>query len=177
MSQQQPAIQNLQSAICNLQLAWYVDVSGCTGCRTCQVACQDDNDLPASVRWRRVEEVVTGDYEMCGEVLVPHVRAYYVPVACNHCPEPACVDACPAGAIVKRPEDGLVLLDESACLGCRACVDACPYGAIQVDPRTGRASKCDFCADHLAAGRDPICVSACPMRVLDWGPLTDLQAR
>ncbi|MBU0493468.1 MAG: 4Fe-4S binding protein [Chloroflexi bacterium] len=84
-----------------------------------------------------------------------------------------------AGAIVKRPTDGLVLvaLRESACLGCGDCVDACPYGAIQVDPVTGLASKCDFCADHIAAGRPPICVSACPMRVLGWGLLADLQAR
>jgi anaerobic dimethyl sulfoxide reductase subunit B (iron-sulfur subunit) len=159
------------------QLGWYVDWRGCTGCRTCQIACKDDNDLPAGVLWRRVEEVAAGGYEACGEALVPHVRAYYVPVACNHCLEPSCVDACPAGAIVKRPDDGLVLLDESACLACGACESACPYGAIQVDPATGLASKCDFCADHIAAGRDPICVSACPMRVLDWGPLAELQAQ
>jgi anaerobic dimethyl sulfoxide reductase subunit B (iron-sulfur subunit) len=161
----------------NQQLAWYVDLSGCTGCRTCQIACKDANDLPVGVLWRRVEEYAAGDYEARGEALVPRVRAYYVPVACNHCQEPPCVDTCPAEALVKRQEDGLVLVDESACPGCGDCVSACPYEAIQVDPVTGRASKCDFCADHLAAGRDPVCVSACPMRVLDWGILSDLQAR
>lgn len=165
------------STIRNPQLAWYIDSRWCTGCRTCQIACQDAHDLPVGVRWRRVEEVVAGDYEVRGEALVPHVRARYVPVACHHCQEPACVAACPTGAITKRAEDGLVLIDESACLGCRACVSVCPYGAIQTDPATGRPSKCDFCADHIAAGRDPICVSACPMRVLDWGPLAELQAR
>ncbi|MBU1749263.1 MAG: 4Fe-4S binding protein [Chloroflexi bacterium] len=159
------------------QLAWYVDLRGCTGCRTCQIACQDDNDLPAGVAWRRVEEVAAGDYEVRGEALMPHVRATYVPVACNHCLEPACAAACPVGAIVKRPADGLVLIDEAACLGCGDCADACPYESIQINPATGLASKCDFCADHIAAGRPPICVSACPMRVLDWGPLADLQAR
>jgi anaerobic dimethyl sulfoxide reductase subunit B (iron-sulfur subunit) len=161
----------------NQQLAWYVDLSECIGCRTCQIACKDANDLPVGVLWRRVEEYATGDYEARGEALVPRVRAYYVPVACNHCQDPPCVDACPAQALVKRQENGLVLVDELACLGCGDCVSACPYAAIQLDPVTGRVSKCDFCADRLAAGRDPICVNACPMRVLDWGPLSALCAR
>jgi anaerobic dimethyl sulfoxide reductase subunit B (iron-sulfur subunit) len=93
-----------------------------------------------------------------------------------HCAEPNCVDACPADAIVKR-SDGVVLIDPKKCVGARLCERACPYGAPQFNAALGIMTKCDFCQDVLAKGKNPACVDACSMRALDAGPLDELQAR
>jgi anaerobic dimethyl sulfoxide reductase subunit B (iron-sulfur subunit) len=104
----------------------------------------------------------------------PHTRVEHLSVACNHCAQPACVEACPAGALARREEDGVVLLDSSLCDGCRACEHACPYGAIQYDEATGRMGKCDACAELVSRGEQPVCVTACTMRVLRFGWLDEM---
>lgn len=156
------------------QLAFFVDSSVCTGCKTCQIACKDRNDLPRGLFWRRVYEVVGGGWERLGAAWQAQVIAYNLSIACNHCQEPACVTACPALAIRKR-EDGIVLLDASRCVGCRYCEWACPYDAICFDSTTGVASKCSFCVEAIDGGGVPACVGACPQRALEYGDLDDLK--
>jgi anaerobic dimethyl sulfoxide reductase subunit B (iron-sulfur subunit) len=156
--------------------AFYFDSQACSGCKACQVACKDKHNLPLGVLWRRVYEVSGGDWLRVGQSWQQTVFAYNLSIACNHCQHPICVGVCPTGAMYQRP-DGIVLIDAGRCLGCQYCSWVCPYSAPQYDPETGVMTKCDFCLDELEQGRPPACVSACPMRALDFGELGDLQAR
>ncbi|MCP5305105.1 MAG: 4Fe-4S dicluster domain-containing protein [Chromatiaceae bacterium] len=145
------------------QLGFVHNNVDCIGCRACEIACKDKNGLPAGPRFRRVQYVEGGTY--------PDVFAYKVNISCNHCAEPACLPACPTGAIWKRPDNGIVDIDSTLCIGCRRCEATCPYGAPQWDPEEQIVKKCNLCVDELEAGRMPYCVMACMMRVLDVGPI------
>jgi len=155
------------------QLAFYFDSSACSGCKACQVACKDKHGLEVGRLWRRVIEVVGGDWMPSGEAWTSTVFAYHLSVSCNHCEQPICMEVCPTKAITKR-EDGIVLINEQVCVGCGYCRWACPYNAPALDPVSGKMTKCTFCADELDQGKDPACVSACPMRVLDYGEMGEL---
>ncbi|QDR79242.1 4Fe-4S dicluster domain-containing protein [Sporomusa termitida] len=138
----------------------------CVGCATCQLACTEKNTLAPGQSFRWVQEFAGGGYRQSGRGLSNNVYAYWRSTACRHCCQPACVRACPAGAVIKRQEDGVVLIDQQTCTGCRQCVAACPYRAVQYDQQRQQARKCDFCADLLARSGQPACVAACPMRAL-----------
>jgi anaerobic dimethyl sulfoxide reductase subunit B len=159
-----------------MRRAFHVDSAACSGCKACQVACKDRHGLGEGLRWRRVYEVVGGGWSQRGGAWLNDVFAYNVSVACNHCERPICMEVCPAAAITQR-EDGLVLLDPHRCMGCRYCEWACPYGAPQYDAATGRMTKCTFCVDDVDGGGQPACVTACPLRALDFGDLAELEAR
>lgn len=152
------------------QLAFYFDQPYCTGCKTCETACKDKNGLAPGQYYRRVQEFEEGGYIKSGSGVIPHIEVLFLSAGCHHCPQPACVKACPAGALEKREQDGIVTVRPEKCTGCRRCVRHCPHGALQFLPQTGKMGKCDFCLDLLAQGQAPACVSACPMRVLDYGP-------
>ena len=158
------------------QYAFYFDSSACSGCKACQAACKDKNHLPVGLLWRRVYEVTGGGWTRSGAAWVSTVFAYNISLACNHCERPICVEVCPARAYTRRA-DGIVLLDEEKCIGCKYCSWACPYGAPQYDEQAGHMTKCNLCADNLDAGLPPACVAACPLRALDFGDRTDLEAR
>ncbi len=159
------------------QLAFHINSSQCGNCKACQVACQDKNGLPAEMRWRRVWQYGGGSWVKQGNLVKPNgVFTYSVSVACMHCENPACVHVCPAGAITKR-DDGVVLIDQDRCIGCRYCEWACPYGAPQYRADKGVMSKCTFCEDLLAKGENPACVDACPMRAIEYGELSELRAK
>ena len=149
------------------QLGFIHNNMDCIGCRACEIACKDKNGLGPGPRFRRVMYVEGGSY--------PDVFAYKVNMSCNHCAEPACLPACPTGAIWKRTDNGVVDIDSTLCIGCRRCEGTCPYGAPQYDPVDNTVKKCNLCIDELEAGRKPYCVSACMMRVLDIGPIDQLR--
>ena len=159
-----------------MQYAFFVNSDACSGCKTCQVACNDAHEVPAGLHWRRVIEVTAGSWQPKDGQWVPMVSAYNLSVACHHCFTPVCGKNCQGDAIWKRP-DGIVLIDDLRCTRCRQCEADCPYGAIRFDGRTNSAGKCDFCADEIDAGGTPACVAACPNRALEFGELTDLRAR
>jgi len=152
----------------DMQLGFIHHNVDCIGCRACEIACKDKNGLSAGPRFRRVQYIEGGSY--------PDVFAYKVNISCNHCAEPACLPACPTGAIWKRREDGIVDIDSTLCIGCRRCEAVCPYGAPQFIPELNIVSKCNLCVDEIESGRKPYCVSACMMRVLDVGPIDQLRA-
>jgi Fe-S-cluster-containing dehydrogenase component len=174
------------------QLGWLIDLDKCTGCDTCAIACKSElntrpfeNDthplelptpfkngrgvLPDNVSYRWVIKTEGGAY--------PNPTLTFVTSACNHCQHPACLAACPVAdvndmanpnnAIFKREEDGVVLINQAACIGCRRCIHACPYGAPQFNTATLKVEKCTFCIHRLyddqgqRTGFLPACVTSC----------------
>jgi anaerobic dimethyl sulfoxide reductase subunit B (iron-sulfur subunit) len=160
------------------QYGFFVDVTKCSGCRTCVVACKDAHDLPVGMNFRRVLEYTGGEWKQGRDgAWRQNVFGYYVSVACSECEKPACTAVCPTKAHAKRAEDGLVLIDTAKCIGCGACAKACPYGVPQLDEKAHKMRKCDACADRLAKGKQPICVEACPQRALEFGDIAELRAK
>ena len=144
-----------------------VQIEKCIGCGKCVEACKIENDVPQEPYYFRtwVERyIIYAD----GEVSVDSpnggidgfppvengkqiLRTFFVPKLCNHCENPPCVQVCPVGATFKS-QDGVVLVDEDYCIGCRYCIQACPYGARFLDPRTKTADKCTFCYHRITKG-------------------------
>ncbi len=155
------------------RFAFYYDSDACSGCKTCQIACKDKNDLGQGINWRRVYEVTGGGWIKEGHAWRSDIIAYYISMACNHCEDPVCMHACPAKAISKG-EDGIVTIDPDRCMGCKYCSWMCPYSALQYDEEKGVMTKCDMCLDYVSEGKNPSCVDACPARALDFGEYEDL---
>lgn len=153
------------------QYGWIIDVTRCIGCRACVASCINENNTDPYLRWRDVLEVEEGGTVSLAENTT-------VSMACFHCANPACKNACPVGAISKDASTGVVLIDQSLCIGCRRCEAACPYGAPRFDPNTKKMYKCTFCAHRLMSGSTnpedlvPACVSTCPGKALWFGEVS-----
>jgi phenylacetyl-CoA:acceptor oxidoreductase subunit 1 len=160
--------------------AMVADLRRCVGCQTCTASCKHANATPPGVQWRRVLDIETGEY--------PDVQRTFLPVGCQHCDEPPCLDVCPSTATKKRA-DGIVTIDYELCIGCAYCALACPYQARYKTDRAsfafGTASehetrrhdakrlavstKCTFCVERIDAGTaagltpgiDPAATPAC----------------
>ena len=156
--------------------AFHINLSACSGCKTCQVACKDKNDLNQGQLWRRVYEIEGGEWQKENGAWDRLPWSYYISMSCNHCSDPECVKACPTTAMHINGQ-GIVLVDHEKCMGCGYCSWACPYEAPKPDPLTGRMTKCDFCNDKISTGGIPSCVESCPMRALDFGTLTELKEK
>lgn len=156
-------------------MGFYIDQSRCIGCGTCIVACKDWYDISAGpVSWRWINIIEKGKY--------PKLFVAFLSLSCLHCAEPSCIPACPVNAIFKRKEDGIVIVNQEACLGNMSCPtfckDACPYGAPQFSAETGaKVQFCHLCINRWHERKKPICVEACPLRALDAGPLDELQIK
>jgi sulfite dehydrogenase (quinone) subunit SoeB len=167
-----------------------IDLDTCVGCQACVVNCKEWNtggypaplsDADAYGRdplgaWlNRVHS-----FEVEGEP-GDHAsgRTVHFPKSCLHCENAACVTVCPTGASFKRAEDGIVLVEESKCIGCGLCAWACPYGAREMDPLDGVMKKCTLCIDRIyneelaPEEREPACVATCPARARHFGDLAD----
>lgn len=169
-----------------------IDLKRCTGCFACVMACKVEHQTPPKVFWAKVLRSERGKY--------PVVTRQPIPVLCMHCKEPECEKVCPTGATKKR-DDGIVIVDNKICVGCRYCVVACPYGARYFVPKwtdyfTGKdqpsskyaeyarkkwlaendkgvVTKCTFCVERVEKGRKPACVEACPAEARTFGDLDD----
>jgi len=126
-----------------------IDHESCWGCKTCEVACKQENRASDGIRLISVYEegpnIVDGKAEFVFRVNV-----------CRHCDEPVCVEICPEEAIFKR-DDGIVILDQEKCMGCELCIEACPYDAITFDTEKGVAQKCNLCYQRVDKGLMPAC--------------------
>lgn len=154
-----------------------VDIQKCIGCGRCVDACKNENDVPRDAHhfntWieRYIIDAdleVTVDSPNGGLDGFPSTlserdirRAFFVPKLCNHCANPPCVQVCPVGATFQT-RDGVVLVDDDYCIGCRYCIQACPYGARWLDPVEHVARKCTFCYHRITQGLLPACVEVCP---------------
>jgi len=153
------------------------DLSKCTGCRACQLACKQWNGLPAK------QTVNTGTYQNPPD-LQPNtwnlirfqeisdgnggVKWLFRHDACMHCTDAACVKVCPSGALY-HTKYGTVALDNSKCIGCKECVFACPFEVPKYDPETDKILKCDMCYSRIDNDMEPACVKACPTGALQFG--------
>ncbi len=149
------------------QYGFYFDSDRCVQCHACEVACKSWNELELGTKWRRVADIWAGQF--------PNVTNKTVSISCMHCGRPACVDACPVKALSKRSEDGIVVVDQAKCTGCRSCAAACPFQIPQYG-QTGKMQKCNFCIPRLEQGKQPSCVATCPGEALRCGNLHDLLA-
>ena len=131
-----------------------IDVSRCIDCRACLVACSVENNVPYDHTRNWVKDLgVKGDF--------PKLEHTFVPYNCMHCDNPPCVEVCVSGATYKDPTNGLVLVDQEACIGCGYCVDACPYNARYIDENRGVVDKCTGCIQRVEQGEQPACVATC----------------
>ena len=161
-----------------------VDVSRCTGCYACVVACKSENRTRPGVSWIRIDVKEDGEF--------PNVSRTYTPVLCRQCEQIPCAAVCPYNAIT-RDKKGIVHFDKDLCrCGQSLCVEACPYGAISINQgrrhyfeeeekcpgkaahqvhEDGVAEKCTLCSHRLEKGESPFCVQTCPTQALRWGEL------
>lgn len=136
----------------------------CIGCHACSTACKSENEVALGVNRTWVKYVETGEY--------PNATRHFQVTRCNHCANPPCVRICPVTAMYQR-DDGIVEFDPDVCIGCKACLQACPYDAIYVDPDTGSAAKCHYCAHRVDVGMEPACVVVCPEHAIIAGDMDD----
>ena len=187
-----------QSPLTAKRWAMVIDTRICRqhdGCTACIDACHQTHNVPSfgnpkdEVKWIWKEHFKEAFPSQEHEHLEEGLLETPVLVMCNHCDNPPCVRVCPTQSTWKR-EDGIVMMDMHRCIGCRYCVAACPYGSRSFnwrDPRPfikninqefptrtrGVVEKCNFCAEQLAKGLLPKCVSACPEKALHFGDLED----
>jgi Fe-S-cluster-containing dehydrogenase component len=171
------------------KLGLVIDLDTCVGCHACAVNCKEWNasghsgpltdfhpyqPQPEGVWFNRVHSFEAGEGETS--------RTVHFPRSCLHCEQPACVTVCPTGASYKRAEDGIVLVNEAICIGCKLCSWACPYGAREFDEDQGVMKKCTLCIDRIynqnlpQSERVPACVSTCPASARHFGDFNDPQS-
>ncbi len=161
------------------------DANKCIGCRACQVACKQWNELPAeqttnSGTYENPPNLSASTFTRMRFTEVKYDGKFHFvfnKVQCMHCEHPACAAACPVGALQKMP-DGPVVYDDTKCFGCRYCMVACPFGipTFEWDKPIPWIRKCTFCADRQSAGMKPACVTACPTGALKFGDREELLA-
>ncbi|HEY2801893.1 MAG TPA: 4Fe-4S dicluster domain-containing protein [Chthoniobacterales bacterium] len=188
-----------------VEVGFFTDPSVCIGCKACEVACKEWNQVPddgftwtgnsydntghlGASTWRHVLFVeqdrakgnqITGPISL-GENGEDPFRWVFLSDVCKHCEEAGCLEACPTGSIV-RTEVGSVLVQDDVCNGCGYCVVNCPFGVIdrrpEPLPNAGGAFKCTFCYDRQKSGLTPACAKVCPTESIVFGRLDDLRAR
>src|SRR5579859_2603336 len=141
------------------QYRFHFNMTKCIGCRSCEIACNEQNGNPAEIRWRRIGEIEGGTY--------PDTSRHYLSMGCNHCLDADCLKGCPVDAYTKDPVTGIVLHSADACIGCQYCVWNCPYSVPQFNPERGVVGKCDMCHGRLTDGLEPACVNACPESAIE----------
>lgn len=183
------------------QLTFIVDTTKCIGCGLCVAACKEENRIPEETTYNRtwierhvrtsdgkvhVDSPDAGIHGFGAVATAPGAEgkkvdaSFFVPRLCMQCENPPCVGVCPVSATYSTPE-GIVLVDETRCIGCGYCVTACPYGARYVMPGgedtplgvSGVADKCTWCFHRITRGLDPACVEVCPVDSRQFGNAAD----
>ncbi|HEY2578635.1 MAG TPA: 4Fe-4S dicluster domain-containing protein [Streptosporangiaceae bacterium] len=170
------------------RVGFFTDTSVCIGCKACEVACKEWNNVPED--GLNLTGMSYDNTVGLGADTWRHVAFIEKPAAsadsglnwlmssdvCKHCTHAACLDVCPTGALF-RTEFGTVVVQEDICNGCGYCVPACPYGVIDQRKDDGRVWKCTLCYDRLGVGEEPACAKACPTDSIQFGPLEELHER
>jgi formate dehydrogenase iron-sulfur subunit len=176
------------------RMGFFTDTSVCIGCKACEVACKEWNEVPedgiqltgmsydnttelSGSTWRHVAFI-----EQSAVTTAPSggsdagVRWLMSSDVCKHCTEAGCLDVCPTGALM-RTEFGTVVVQDDVCNGCGYCVPACPFGVIGRREDDGGAHKCTLCYDRIGDGMTPACAKACPTESIQFGPVDELRER
>lgn len=142
-----------------------IDLDRCIGCMGCRVACKQENNVALGTARISVSQIgPTGVY--------PEVEMYFLPVMCQQCEQPSCVKVCPTGASYQR-EDGLVLVEENLCIGCKSCLRACPYELNFLNRELRVSDKCTQCAHLQENNGAPACVKNCAGKAMFYGDVND----
>ena len=170
---------------------FFTDSTLCIGCKACEVACKEWNDVPhdgflwsglsydntlslGHSTWRHVKFIEHPTEIGAGGNAPEQATWQFSSDVCKHCEHAGCLEACPTGAII-RTEFGGVYIQPDICNGCGYCVVTCPFGVVDRRPDDGRAFKCTFCYDRQKAGEQPACAKACPTQSILFGDLAELE--
>jgi formate dehydrogenase iron-sulfur subunit len=174
-------------------MGFFTDTTLCIGCKACEVACKEWNQLPAmnggantlsgdsydntrelnGINWRHVKFIEQFDATDPNRT---DGRWLLMSDVCKHCVEAACLEVCPTGAIIRTQFD-TVVIQSDVCNGCRYCIAACPFDVIGINESNNTAMKCTLCYDRLQGGLTPACAQACPTASIQFGPIEELRAR
>ncbi len=172
-------------------MGFYTDTTVCIGCKACEVACKQWNQLPSTnggvntlsgnsydntrkldgEHWRHVKFI-----EQFSDDRTQQARWLMMSDVCKHCVQAGCLEVCPTGAII-RTEFDTVVIQADTCNGCRDCIAACPFGVIDINPVTHTAQKCTLCYDRMKNDLTPACAQACPTASIQFGPIAELRKR
>ena len=166
-------------------VAKLIDTTTCIGCKACEVACQEWNDLPFTIgdfdgTYQTIPDLAPNfwnlikfnEREQDGNVI--WLMAKY---QCMHCVDPGCLKACPAPGAIVQYANGTVDFNSDNCIGCGYCMTGCPFDVPKLDPKTKTVHKCTLCSDRVSAGLEPACIKACPTNCLSFGTREDLLAK
>ena len=150
-----------------------IDLSRCIGCHTCAIACKMANNLPKNVLFNRVRTVGGDGMDTASGEYGANTMSF-LPMQCQHCENPACLDVCPTGATAKDEETGIVSVDSELCIGCESCLKGCPYNVRTLNPNTNVVEKCTLCFQrHEEEDWVPACVHNCCCGARYFGDLDD----
>lgn len=171
-----------------IEVAKLIDVSTCIGCKACQVACSEWNDLreevgenigvydnPTDLSAQAWTVMRFSEVETAGK-LEWLIRKD----GCMHCADPGCLKSCPSPGAIIQYKNGIVDFNEEFCIGCGYCVTGCPFNIPRISKEDGKAYKCSLCSDRVAVGQEPACVKTCPTGAISFGSkedMTELAAR
>ena len=172
-------------------MGFFTDTTVCIGCKACEVACKEWNQLPARGNGGADLEMSGQSYDntlrLSGNTWrhVKFIEQFPQPYegrwlmmsdVCKHCVQAPCLEVCPTGAII-RTEFDTVVIQSDTCNGCRDCIGACPFGVIDINDVSGTAQKCTLCYDRISVGLEPACSKACPTDSIQFGPISELRQR
>ncbi|HKE35338.1 MAG TPA: formate dehydrogenase subunit beta [Candidatus Acidoferrum sp.] len=160
-----------------------IDTTTCIGCKACEVACMEWNDLPfgetvfdntyqtmPGTRWNYWNLILFNEHEREDGSLMWLMRKNQ----CMHCAEPGCLAACPADGAIVQYTNGIVDFQQANCIGCGYCITGCPFDIPKMNPTTHRVFKCTLCTDRVSEGLEPACIKSCPTGCLHFGSKDDM---
>ena len=166
-----------------IEVCKYVDVTTCIGCKACEVACVEWNDMPfrtttfdntyqtmPTTEWNFWNLIKFNEHEQDGTLMWLMRKDQ-----CMHCQDPGCLRACPADGAIVQYTNGIVDFNQENCIGCQYCVSGCPFNIPKFNASTKKVYKCTLCSDRVGAGLEPACIKACPTGCLHFGTKDDMK--
>jgi formate dehydrogenase iron-sulfur subunit len=161
-----------------------IDTTTCIGCKACEVACVEWNDLPfgettfdntyqtmPETRWNYWNLIKFNEHKQADGTLMWLMRKDQ----CMHCADPGCLRACPADGAIVQYQNGIVDFQQENCIGCQLCLSGCPFDIPRFNPTTKKVYKCSLCSDRVGQGLEPACIKACPTGCLHFGTKPEMK--